>query len=245
MNKTVFIAGASSGIGKSLAELYASTGVNIQIASRNAEALNSMAIELQNKYKVSVEVYQLDVTIQQSINDLSGQLITIPDVAICSIGYLGVDTRDFSNVSEINKIYAVNAEGCVSLLNVFAALFQKSGRGVIVGISSIAGDRGKSKNLFYSSAKAAFTSYLDGLRNELFHQNVHVITVKPGYVDTPMIKGLNLPSKLIISSDRAAVLIRKAIDQRKNVVYVPSKWKFVMWLINSIPEYFYKKINWK
>ncbi|MBL0341691.1 MAG: SDR family NAD(P)-dependent oxidoreductase [Bacteroidetes bacterium] len=245
MNKTVFIAGASSGIGKSLAELYASSGANLQIASRNVDELNSIATELKSKYKISVEVYRIDVSNYQSIQDLSKQLIQVPDIVICSIGYLGIDTRDFLNVSEIHQIFATNAEGSIGLINVFAALFKKSGKGIIVGISSIAGDRGKSKNLFYSSAKAAFTSYLDGLRNELYHHNVHVITVKPGYVDTPMTKGLSLPSSLIISSERAALLIKKAIDHKRNIVYVPSKWRFVIWVINSLPEYFYKKINWK
>ncbi len=244
MTKTVFIAGASSGIGQSLANLFASQGAHLQLASRNVDALNLLAEDLKNKFKISVEVYSLDVNNYQSVLDLSSQLKKIPDIAICSVGYLGIDTRDFLFDSEINQIYATNAIGSIRLLNVFANLFKNEGKGTIVGISSIAGDRGKSKNLFYSSAKAGFTNYLDGLRNELYSYNVHVVTVKPGYVLTAMTKDLQLPKRLIISSEKAALHIKKAIDNKKNIVYVPGKWRFIVWILNLIPEFLFKKIHW-
>ena len=113
----------------------------------------------------------------------------------------------------------------------------------MVGISSVAGDRGKKTNLIYSSAKAAFTAYLAGIRIDLTSFNVHVMTVKPGYVDTKMIRHLNTSTFLTASPRSVAIGIYKAQKKKKNIIYIKRVWKYIMLIVKIIPEWKFKRLN--
>ena len=137
----------------------------------------------------------------------------------------------------------VNYVGAVSILNIIAAKYVEAGKGVIVGISSVAGERGRQSNFFYGSAKAGFTAYLSGLRNRLFPKNVHVLTVKPGFVATKMTENMVTPKPVTATPDEVANAIYTAVEKKKNVIYVKWMWRWIMLIIRSIPESMFKKLK--
>jgi len=121
--------------------------------------------------------------------------------------------------------------------------FEKRKSGFIIGISSVAGDRGRKSNYIYGSAKAALTAYLSGLRNRLYVANVHVLTVKPGFVATKMTEGMDLPEKLTAQPEAVAEDIYRAQQKNKNVLYTKWIWRWVMLIIKVIPEWKFKRMS--
>lgn len=148
-------------------------------------------------------------------------------------------------VKTLNTIN-VNYVGPVSLLNIVANEIEQNKNGFIVGISSVAGDRGRKTNYIYGSSKVAFSAYLSGLRSRLYQSNVRVLTVKPGFVNTKMTQCLNLPKKLTAEPQDVAVDIFKAQQNKKDVIYTKAKWRLIMLIIKNIPEFIFKKVyGWK
>jgi short-subunit dehydrogenase len=138
----------------------------------------------------------------------------------------------------------VNLTAAACLLELFAARMEARGRGWIAGISSVAGDRGRQSNYIYGAAKAGLTAYLAGLRNRLAKKGVHVVTVKPGFVDTPMTHGMvNPKSPLVASPERVAAGIVRAIRRRRNVVYLPWFWRAIMGVVTRVPEAIFKRMK--
>ena len=129
------------------------------------------------------------------------------------------------------------------MLNIFANYFEKKGEGFIACVSSVAGDRGRKNNYTYGSAKAALTTYLSGLRNRLSSKNVHVMTVKPGYVKTKMTKDLNIPNILKVSPNYVAKKIYKMQQRKREIIYIPRFWSLIMILVKLVPERIFKKLN--
>jgi len=141
------------------------------------------------------------------------------------------------------RIIDINYSKLVPVMNYFAQKFESRRSGTIIGLSSVAGDRGRQSNFIYGSAKAAFTAYLSGLRNYLFEKKVHVMTVKPGFMATKMTEGLPLNPKLTATPKQAAACIYKAFKKQKNVVYVLPVWGVIMMIIRNIPEFIFKKLK--
>ena len=148
-----------------------------------------------------------------------------------------------NSFDESFKMISVNYSGAVSILNIIANDFEKERRGFIVGISSVAGDRGRKTNYIYGSTKAAFSAYLSGLRNRLYESGVDVLTVKPGFVDTKMTQGMDLPQNLTAQSEDVAQDIYDAQQKRRSVLYTKSIWFFIMLIIKHIPEFIFKKMS--
>ena len=136
-----------------------------------------------------------------------------------------------------------NYTGAVSILNVVANDFERRKKGVIVGISSVAGERGRQSNYVYGSAKAGFTKYLSGLRNRLYRHGVHVVMVKPGFVRTKMIENISTPGPLTASPKQVAKKTSDAIRKKKNTIYVLSIWSLIMLVIKMIPESIFKRLK--
>jgi decaprenylphospho-beta-D-erythro-pentofuranosid-2-ulose 2-reductase len=137
---------------------------------------------------------------------------------------------------------AVNYLGAMSVLDQCANLLATAGAGFIVGISSVAGDRGRQSNYYYGSAKAGLTAYLSGLRNRLSGQGVQVLTVKPGFVDTAMTYGLE-GMFLVASPEDVGRQIVRAVEKRRNTVYLPWFWRYIMLIIRHIPEFLFKRLK--
>ena len=168
-------------------------------------------------------------------------LIRFTNIVLCAVGCMGDQLENENNKIKRQEIIRTNFEGPLNILSEFANIFEKRGNGIIIGISSVSGERGKKSNYIYGSAKSGFTTFLSGLRNRLYEKNVHVITVLPGTVYTKMTLGLNLPKFITTYPDKIAVDIYTAVKKKRNIIYSLSIWRYIMKLINLIPESIFKK----
>jgi decaprenylphospho-beta-D-erythro-pentofuranosid-2-ulose 2-reductase len=241
--KNLLILGAKSDIAKAIAVEYAGHGYHLILAGREIEELNTFAEELRLKYLISVELKHFDALDFISNNSFVDNLTAKPNGVICCVGYLGSQEFAENNTEELLNILNTNFIGCVTILSHLANYFEEAKEGFIIGISSVAGERGRKSNYFYGSAKAGFTQFLSGLRARLHSKNIHVLTVKPGFVYTKMTSHLDLPKSLSLSPDALAKKVFKAHKNKKNNVYIKWVWKYIMCIIRLIPEFIFKKLN--
>ena len=239
----VLIVGAKSDIAKATAREYAKNGYDIYLAARNVSELEAFADDIRVRSEKVVELVELDILDYASHQTFYDALEEKPLGVITAVGYLGDQEKAQIDALESKKIINTNYTGVVSLLNIIANDFEQRRAGFIVGISSVAGDRGRKSNYIYGSAKAALTAYLSGLRNRLYESQVHVLTVKPGFVATKMTEGMDLPEKLTAQPEQVAQDIYKAQQRGKNVLYTKWMWRYVMMIITNIPEFIFKKMS--
>ena len=239
----VLIIGAKSDIAKATAREYAKHGYDLYLAARNVSELDEFANDITVRTQRTVKTVELNILDYQSHQSFYEQLQEKPLGVISAIGYLGEQKKAQSDFNEAKTIMDTNYIGIVSLFNIIANDFEERKSGFIVGISSVAGDRGRKSNYIYGSAKAAFTAYLSGLRNRLYEANVHVMTVKPGFVLTKMTQEMDLPEKLTAQPEDVALDIYNAQQKNKNVLYTKWIWKWIMLIINAIPEWKFKSMS--
>ncbi|MBN8577733.1 MAG: SDR family oxidoreductase [Cytophagales bacterium] len=240
---TVLILGATSEVALALADQLAAKSFNLILAARHAERLNPVKADLTIRFGVTVTVAEFDAAQVTTHADFYAQLSPKPDAAICVFGFLGDHEKAIQNWEECATILTSNFVGAVSILNIVANDFENRKAGVLVGVSSVAGERGRQSNYFYGSAKAGFTAYLSGLRNRLFKSSVHVVTVKPGFIRTRMIAGIPTPGLLTASADQVARKIIGAMQAKRNVIYIVPAWRWIMLVIRSIPESIFKRLR--
>jgi len=240
---SVLILGAKSDIAKAVAKKYASAGYDLYLAARNANELDAFAKDVEIRTQKKVICVNFDVLDTASHQAFFDGLENQPQGVVCVIGYLGEQTKAEVDFDEAEKITNTNYTGVVSILNVVANYFASQQAGFIVGISSVAGDRGRKSNYIYGAAKAAMSAYLSGLRNRLFEKNVQVITVKPGFVNTKMTEGMDLPEKLTAEPEAVAEAIYQAQVNGKDVIYTKWIWRWIMLIIKNIPERIFKKLS--
>jgi short-subunit dehydrogenase len=239
----VLIIGAKSDIAKECAKEFSKNGFDLILASRNVTELEDFKKDINIRYNKDVLLKELDITDFNAHRDFYNSLDIKPKGVIVASGamYKQEETQnDF--IKTLNTIN-VNFTGVVSILNIIANDFEQRKYGFIIGISSVAGDRGRASNYIYGSSKAAFSSYLSGLRNRLYKTNVSVLTVKPGFVKTKMTEGFDLPKKLTANPDTVANDIYKAYKSGKNMLYTKSIWFLIMLIIKHIPEFIFKKMS--
>jgi decaprenylphospho-beta-D-erythro-pentofuranosid-2-ulose 2-reductase len=239
----VLILGATSDVAVALAAKFASEKYSLILAGRDAQKLSVLATDIEIRYRVPVATALFDAIDFKSHEIFYNSLPQRPDIVICVFGLLGDQLRAQAEWREGAMIIDSNYTGAVSILSLVANEFEQRKSGIIVGISSVAGDRGRQSNYFYGSAKAGFTAFLSGLRNRLFKSNVHVLTVKPGFMKTKMIEGLKTPGPLTASPEKVASHIYSAILSGSNVTYVLPIWRLVMMVICLIPEGIFKKLK--
>ena len=240
---SVLLLGAASDIAVSLARKFGSSGYAVQLAARNVSRLQTLQLDISIRYNVACTLHEFDAAQPATHAAFFSSLPARPDVCISVFGYLGDQTAAESDWEECSRILGVNYVGAVSILNIAAEHYAAAGNGIIVGISSVAGERGRRSNYLYGSAKAGFTAYLSGLRNRLCEKGVHVLTVKPGFVDTKMTENLPLPPLLTATPDAVATAIYSAVLKKKNVLYVKWFWRWIMFTIKCIPEPVFKKMK--
>ncbi len=241
--KHVLLLGAYSDIGQALARAYGSRGYGIWLAGRDEEKLKDLQADIRVRYEVPVKYFRFDAMDTASHPLFVSGLPGIPELTICVFGLLGDQDKGQSDWDHASRILSTNYTGAVSILNILANSYESIGKGTIVGISSVAGERGRQSNYLYGSAKGGFTLYLQGLRNRLASVGVHVLTVKPGFVDTRMTEHLKLPGPLTASPDVVAEKVYKAAKKKKNVLYVLWMWRWVMLIIKWIPEPIFKRMK--
>ena len=240
----ILIIGAKSDIAKAVARKYAENGFDLYLAARNVSELDAFVADLKVRSDRTVTQLELDVLDYASHEPFYNNLDEKPIGVITAVGYLGEQDKSQIDFGESQKIIDTNFTGVVSILNIVSNAFEerKTG-GFIVGISSVAGDRGRKSNYQYGAAKAALSAYLSGLRNRLYDGGVHVLTVKPGFVATQMTAGMDLPAKLTAQPEEVAHDIYNAQQKLKNILYTKWMWRWIMQIIKAIPEWQFKKMS--
>ncbi|MBD78946.1 MAG: short-chain dehydrogenase [Crocinitomicaceae bacterium] len=241
--KSALILGASSDIANACSELLARQGYHLTLAARREGALRTLKSDLEIRFKVSVSTQVFDALDFDSHRSFYQGLSNSPDVVICAFGILGNQEQAEKDWEQCKEILDANFTGAVSILNIVANDMASKGSGTIIGISSVAGERGRMSNYVYGSAKAGFTTYLSGLRNRLHKKGVNVLTVKPGFVQTKMTENLPLPKPLTAQPEQVAKAILKAAKKGKSEIYILGIWRWIMLIIRNIPEFIFKKLS--
>jgi decaprenylphospho-beta-D-erythro-pentofuranosid-2-ulose 2-reductase len=239
----VLLLGASSDMADAIARQFAKNKFALLLAGRNVQQLDRLKKDYEIRYQVPVHVCEFDASDFVSHAAFFKHLPLMPSVTVCVFGYLGTHDLAINEWEETKRIIDTNFTGAVSILNIAAKEYETQGYGTIIGISSVAGERGRQSNYIYGSAKAGFTTYLSGLRNRLASKGVHVMTVKPGFVKTKMTEGLPLPRPLTASPEQVGKAVFSAYLKKKNTLYVLWMWQWIMLVIKCIPEPLFKKMK--
>lgn len=237
----VLIIGATSDVGKALAHHYAATGAGLILTVRDPARFEADAADLRIRHGVEVEVLALDVRDIGAHRALLDALPRLPDVAICVVGVLGDQAVSARDAEAARVVMETNYVAPALLLGAIANRFEARGTGTLVGISSVAGERGRASNYVYGSAKAGLTAYLSGLRARLSRTPVRVITIKPGFIETRMTAGMKLPPLLTAQPAEVAASIARAVAGRRDVVYTRGIWSPIMAVIRLLPERVFKR----
>ncbi|SFU80473.1 MULTISPECIES: SDR family oxidoreductase [Pseudomonas] len=244
--KRVLIVGATSAIATACARLWAEQGAEFFLVARNSEKLEQTRSDLLARGAKVVTSYTMDVT------DFSGHAEMVEqcraalqqiDIALIAHGTLPNQRACEQDVETALSEFAINGTSVISLLTLLAKQFETQHCGTLAVISSVAGDRGRPSNYLYGTAKAAVSTFCEGLRARLYKVGVHVIDIKPGFVDTPMTQGLPLPAQLVVKPEQIAKRIVKGIENKTNVLYTPGFWKAIMLIIKLVPQFVFKKTN--
>jgi short-subunit dehydrogenase len=241
--KSAIVLGGSSDIGRAAARAFAKAGYDVALAGRDVAALEPDAADLRARYNVEVGLHTFDVLDTASFEGFVSGLAALPDVVISIVGLLGVQQNAESDLAHATTIMRSNYEGPSLILGLFAEKFLARGSGTLVGVSSVAGDRGRASNYVYGSAKAGFSAFLSGLRARASRSGVHVVSVKPGFVRTKMTEGMKLIGPLTVEAPVVGDAILNAVEKKTDVVYVSGKWRLVMLIIKTLPEAVFKKLK--
>lgn len=241
----ILIIGAASAIAEATARRFAQTGAHLYLLARNQERLESLASDLKIRGAASVGYATFDANdfdlhasvLEDAIKELGGI-----DVALIAHGTLGDQKACEKSFVLMLQELNTNAISVISLLTHLANRLEIQRHGTIAVISSVAGDRGRQSNYVYGAAKGAISIFLQGLRNRLYKSGVHVLTIKPGFVDTPMTaafkKGL-----LWAKPDAIAQSIFTSIERKRDEIYAPFFWRYIMAIIRSVPEKLFKRLS--
>jgi short-subunit dehydrogenase len=240
------IVGASSGIGEALARRLARGGYRVALLARRADRLQAVAIAIEAEhgpgaacfYPHDVSDYDQAPALLQTILRDMGRV----DVFVYNSGImLPVGLEEF-NFEKDRQMVDVNVLGALAWLNPVADVLGRLGSGHIVGISSVAGERGRVGSPGYNTSKAALSTFLESLRNRLTRKGVHVLTVKPGFVGTDMLKSA-ARTFWVISPDQAADDIFRAIHSKKQTLFTPARWRWVMLVIRNMPSFIFRRLK--
>lgn len=243
--KKILIIGATSAIAEATCRLFSANNDQLYLLARDTQRLETIAKDLDIRGASAVEYKTLDVTDEASIEPALAEAISSMqgiDVALIAHGSLPDQASCEKNYDTCLKELNINMISTIHILTELANTFENQGHGTIVAISSVAGDRGRQSNYVYGAAKGAVSIFMQGLRNRLSKSNVDVINIKPGFVDTPMTADFDKGALWAKPEDIAKGII-KAIEKRKNDVYLPSFWRLIMLIIKSIPEPIFKKLK--
>jgi short-subunit dehydrogenase len=237
----VLIIGGTSDVGKALAHHYAATGAGLVVTVRDAGRFEADAVDLRIRHGGEVQVIALDVRDIAAHTRFLDALPRLPDIAICVVGALGDHAVSARDAEAARLVMETNYVAPALLLGAIANRFEARGSGTLVGISSVAGERGRASNYVYGSAKAGLTAYLSGLRARLSRTPVRVVTVKPGFIATRMTAGMALPPLLTAQPAEVAAAVARAVAGRRDVVYTRRVWSPIMAIIRMLPERVFKK----
>jgi decaprenylphospho-beta-D-erythro-pentofuranosid-2-ulose 2-reductase len=241
----VLIIGATSAIATATARRMAARGYSLYLMARNRERLEAVAsdLRLRGATRVELDVVGLtDASSHPTVLSKAAETMGGIDIALIAYGILGDQKRAEENYEAAAEIMETNFNSVVSLLTWIGNYFEKRAAGTIAVISSVAGDRGRRSNYAYGASKAALNVFLDGMRGRFNGTGVRVLTIKPGFVSTPMTAHLK-QNALFAQPDTIALGILRAIDRRREEVYLPWFWAPIMFAVRCIPRPLFKKLN--
>jgi decaprenylphospho-beta-D-erythro-pentofuranosid-2-ulose 2-reductase len=244
--KKILVIGATSAIAEQCCRVWAARHDALFLAARNTDKLETMATDLRVRGADRVAVRRFDAT---DTDDQYLQIINAAEVELGGLDIVLIAHGTLANEQDCRtdtlmamQEIQINALSVLSILVPLANHFEGKGSGTIAVISSVAGDRGRASNYLYGSAKALVTTFTAGLRQRLANRGVHVLTIKPGFVDTPMTA--SFPKGFLwVSPSSVARSILHAIDVKQDILYVPWFWRYIMFVIRSIPEWLFKKLR--
>ena len=241
----ILILGATSAIAKHTTRLFAADEHQLYLVARNEDKLKSMQQDMRVRGATDVHYASLDLSDDSQheamIKQATEKMGSI-DTVLVAYGTLGDQKFCEKNYANTLKELQINSLSVISLLTILANQFEEQKSGTIAVISSPAGDRGRQSNYVYGTAKGALTIFMQGLRNRLAKSKVHVLTIKPGFVDTPMTKDFK-KGLLWVSPEVISKGIYTAIRRKREVVYLPFFWRYIMLIIKSIPEIIFKRLS--
>ncbi len=244
--QNILIIGANSAIATACARIWATRRARFFLVGRDSENLQQLGADLQARGATAVYQHILDVNrradhalmLETCLNTLTTVHIamvahgTLPDQNVCE-----------QDVNSAVAEFTTNGLSVIALLTLLSNRLQAQRSGTLAVISSVAGDRGRPGNYLYGAAKAAVTTFCQGLRARLFKYGVHVLTIKPGFVDTPMTRNLKLPAVLLATPHQVAQNIVRAVDYKQDTLYTPWFWWGIMAVIRNIPEKLFKRLR--
>ncbi|MGH8231736.1 MAG: SDR family oxidoreductase [Steroidobacteraceae bacterium] len=243
--KRVLIMGATSAIAEATARRLAARGDALFLIARNGQRLQAVADDLRVRGAPAVSTLVLDAREMQqypAVLDAAAQQLGGIDAALIAHGTLSDQAACEQSTELLLQEFATNALSVLVLCTHLANRFEAQGHGVIAVISSVAGDRGRRSNYVYGSAKAAITAFASGLGQRLHSKGVAVVTIKPGFVDTPMTAHL-AKGALWASPDSVAKSIVRAMDHGTSVIYTPGFWRAIMWVVRSLPDFVFRRVR--
>jgi short-subunit dehydrogenase len=244
--RKILIIGATSAIAEATARLFAARGDALFLVARNAEHLRAVVADLNVRGAARTDNATLDATdfaAHEAVLDRAERDLGGIDVALIAHGTLSDQAQCERSLDALRREFDTNAISTIALLTSLANRMEARRSGTLAVISSVAGDRGRQSNYVYGAAKAAVSTFLGGLRQRLAKSGVTVLTIKPGFVDTPMTAGIANKGALWAQPEHIAAGIVKAIDGRRNIVYLPWFWRWIMLVIRHIPEPLFKRLK--
>jgi short-subunit dehydrogenase len=244
MNK-ILIVGATSAIAEATARIYAAKGARLFLVARNAQRLDAVAADLRTRGAAAVETEAMDANAfdrHRALVERADQALGGIDLALIAHGTLPDQKACERSFELIRTELETNCLSTLSLLTHLANLLEPRGTGTLAVISSVAGDRGRQSNYVYGTAKGAVSLFLQGLRNRLSRSGVRVLTIKPGFVDTPMTADFP-KGALWAKPEQIASGIERAVEKGRDIVYLPGFWRLIMLVIRAIPEGIFKRLS--
>lgn len=243
----ILIIGATSAIATATARLYAQQHkARFYLVARNEQALTDLAADLKVRGATQVSTQVTDLADDSAyagwINEAFDELGTI-DISLIAHGILGDQQACEQDVAKMQEMMHINGLSPLSMITLLANRFEAQERGTLAFISSVAGDRGRSSNYVYGASKGVVTIFLQGLRVRLAKKGVQVLTIKPGFVDTPMTAEFDKSGPLWAKPEDIAQGIAKAIVKGKHEVYLPWFWRYIMGIIMHIPHFVFNKLS--
>lgn len=244
-SKSVLVLGSVSAVGRAIAHEFAKDGYSLLLADIETEENERIAKDIRIRYRVFCDTLFFDASdidshpafLEKVVEKANG----IPEGLVICFGYMPVQESAQKDFKLVKRTIDINFTGAVSILERVMGKFEERNHGFAIVISSVAGDRGRKSNYIYGSTKGALTRYLEGLQHRLSSTRVRVLLVKPGFMDTAMTYGLNLPPRFLASPEEAGRAIYRAWKKKKQVVYVKWFWRYIMLIIQHLPRFVFHR----